>query len=136
MIASNEDQDVYFYKVMKSALHHPRIEKRREMVYILGELGDPRALAALETIMADDDPFLVSEAIKATGKIGGSKAVELLFMMIHHPSFMVRGEVALALGRMEHPNRDELLIQLLKDISPYVADCANIALNRKELEER
>lgn len=136
MDASNEDQDVYFYKVLKSALHHPRIETRREMVYVLGELRDPRALATLETIMADDDPFLVSEAVKAAGNIGRSKAVELLLMMIHHPSFMVRGEVALAMEMLDHPNRDKLLIQLLNDVSPYVANCTNIALSRKELEER
>lgn len=138
MSASDEDQDVYFYKVLKSALHHPRIEKRREMVYVLGELRDPRAMAALETVMADDDPFLVSEAVKAAGKIGGSKAVELLLMVIQHPSFMVRGEVALTMGRMDHPNRDKLLNQLLNDVSPYVANCANIVLSRndKEIEVR
>jgi len=134
MAAINEDQDVYFYKVLKSALHHRRIEKRREMVYVLGELGDPRALAALEAIMTEDDPFLVSEAVKAAGKIGGSKAIDLLLIMMHHPSFMVRGEVALAMGRIDHPDREELLNQLLNDVSPYVANCANIVLNRNDKE--
>ena len=132
MSASDEDQDVYFYKVLKSARHHPRIEKRREMVYVLGELRDTRALAALETIMTEEDPFLVSEAVKAAGKIGGSRAIDLLLIMMHHPSFMVRGEVALAMGRIDHPNKYELLNQLLNDISPYVANCANIALSRND----
>lgn len=130
MAASDEDQDDYFNKVLRSALHHRRMEKRREMVYILGELRDPRALGALEAIMAEDDPFLVSEAVRATGKIGGPRAIELLLMMMHHPSFMVRGEVALAMGRMDHPNRDEILKRLLNDTSPYVADCAGYALNK------
>lgn len=130
MAASNEDQDVYFYKVLKSALHHCRIEKRREMVYVLGELRDPRALVALEAIMTEDDPFLVSEAAKAAGKIGGSRAIELLKKMMHHPSFMVRGEVALAMRRLDCLNRDEILKQLLNDSSPYVVDCASIASNQ------
>jgi len=129
MIACNENEDTYLDKVLQSALHHSRPEKRIEMVYILGELRDPRALDALKAIMVEDDPYLVSEAVKAVGKIGGPKAMELLLTMMHHSSFMVRGEVALAIGEIDHPKRDELLNQLLNDRSPYVANCACIALN-------
>jgi HEAT repeat protein len=129
MTACNEDEDTYFDKVLKSALHHDRREKRKEMVYILGELRDPHALDALKTIMTEDDPYLISEAVKAAGKISGPNVIELLLMMMHHPSFMVRGEVALAMGEIDHPMRYELLNQLLNDISPYVADCAYIVLN-------
>jgi len=132
MAPINEDQDDYFCKVLKSALYHRRMEKRREMVYVLGELRDPRALAALEAIMTDGDPFLVSEAVKAAGKIGGPRAIELLLIMMHHSSFMVRGEVALAIGRLDHPDRDEILRQLLNDTSPYVVYCARIASNQNQ----
>jgi len=129
MTACNEDEDTYFDKVLQSALHHGRREKRIEMVYILGELRDTRALDALKTIMTEDDPYLVSEAVGAIGKIGGPEAMEQLQIMMHHPSFMVRGVVALAVGEMDHPKRDELLNQLLKDSSPYVANCAYLVLN-------
>jgi HEAT repeat protein len=129
MTACNEDEDTYFDKVLQSALHHGRREKRREMVYILGELRDTRALDALKTIMTEEDPYLVSEAVEAIGKIGGPEAMEQLQIMIQHPSFMVRGIVALAVGEMDHPKRDELLNQLLKDSSPYVANCAYFVLN-------
>ena len=90
----------------KSALYHGRREKRREMVYILGELRDPRALDTLKTIMTEDDPYLVFEAVKSAVKIGGPKAMEPLLIMMHHQSFMERGEVALAMDEMDHPNRD------------------------------
>lgn len=143
MTACNEDEDAYFGKVLQSALHHGRREKRIEMTYILGELRDARALDALKTIMTEDDLYLVSEAVEATGKIVGPKAMEQLQIMMHHPSFMVRGEVALAIGKMDHPNRDELLKQLQNDISPYVANCANLGLNcnnvnlnRKDMQKR
>ena len=143
MTVCNEGDDTYFDKVLKSALHHDRREKRREMVYILGELRDPRGLDALKTIMTEDDSYLVSEAVKAVGKISGPKAMELLLIMMHHPSFMVRGEVALAMDEMDHTMRDELLNQLLNDISPYVANCAyivlnhnNVNLNRKDMQKR
>ena len=63
--------------------------------------------------------------------------------MVHHPSFMVRGEVALAMRVVDHPKRDGLLNQLLKDISPYVANCAylvtnysNVNLKRKDAQKR
>jgi HEAT repeat protein len=131
MTTCNADKDTYFDKVLQSALSHDRREKRREMVYILGELRDPRALDALVTIMAEDDPFLVFEAVRATGKIGGPAALEQLQIMMHHPSFIVRGEVALALDEMDHPKRDEILNQLLNDISPYVANCAYVILYNK-----
>ena len=39
------------------------------MVYILGELRDARALHTLKTIMAEDDSYLVSEAVKVAGKM-------------------------------------------------------------------
>ena len=128
MIAINEDEGSYFEKVLKSALHHDRREKRREMIYILGELRDLRALDALKTIMTEDDPYLVSEAVKATGKINGPKAMEMLRIMMHHRSFMVRGEVALAIGEIDHSMMDELLSLLLNDISPFVANCARLVI--------
>jgi len=131
MIACNEDNDAYFEKILKSALQHERREKRKEMIYILGELRDPRALDALGTIMTEGDPFLVLEAVKATVKISGPKAMEFLLILVHHKSFMVRGEVALVMGEMDHPKKDELLNRLLLDISPYVANCAHFVLNRR-----
>lgn len=135
MTACNADRDTYFDKVLQSALHHGRREKRREMVYLLGELRDPRALDALKTIMTEDDPYLISEAVRSTGKIGGPKALEQLQIMMHHPSFIVRGEVALALGEMDHPKREEILNKLLNDISPYVANCAYIILYNKRCDQ-
>lgn len=129
MTLCNVNEDTYFDKVLQSALHHPRRAKRMEMVYILGELQDDRALAALKTIMSDDDSYLVCQAVGAAGKIGGLDAIQQLGIMANHPSFMVRGEVALALRNMDHPRREELLSQLLNDTSPYVANCANQILN-------
>lgn len=131
MTACNVCEDSYFDKVLKSALHHSRREKRREMIYILGELRDPRAFDALKNIMTEDDSHLVAEAAKAVGKIGGHKAMEQLLIMMHHKSFLVRGEVALAAGEMDHPIKAELLNRLLEDVSPYVANCAHLVLNRR-----
>jgi len=131
MTTCNESGNNYLDKVLQSALHHSRPEKRVEMIYILGELRDPRALDALKAIMAEDNPYLVSEAVEAIGKIGGDDAFEQLRIMMTHPSFMVRGEVAMALRRMDNPERDKLLNQLLtdNDSSPYVRKCANHVLN-------
>jgi HEAT repeat protein len=136
MSACNDNEDAYFDKVLQSALHHDILEKRIEMVYILGELHDARALGVLKTITTEDDPYLVSEAVKATGKIGGPVAFEQLTIMAHHSSFMVRGEVALAIRDMDHMKRDELLNQLLRDGSPYVTNCAYLVLNAGNLDPK
>jgi HEAT repeat protein len=134
MTICNQEEDTYFDKVLQSALHHPRRAKRMEMVYILGEFQDDRALAALKTIMSDDDPCLVCKAVEAAGKIGGLDAIQQLEIMAHHPSFIVRGEVDLALQNMDHPRRQGLLSQLLNDTSPYVANCANLILNCRNIK--
>lgn len=90
---------------------------------------------ALASIMTEDDPYLVSEAVKAAGKIGGVKAMEQLQIMTHHRSFLVRGEVAKAIGSVDNPDLSELLDQLLKDISPYVEECARMALAAKKTKK-
>ena len=72
----------------------------------LGNCKIPCALDTLKTIMTEDDPYLVLEAVKAAGKIRGPKAMECLLIMMHHQSFMERGEVAVARDESDHPNRD------------------------------
>jgi len=93
MAVCNEGEDTYFDKVLKSALYHGRREKRREMIYILGELRDPRALDAL-TIMNEDDSYFGIRGSKGSRKDRGPKVIDLLLIMMHHPSFIVRSEVA------------------------------------------
>lgn len=136
MRARDDVDETYFEKVLKSALNHPRRDKRMEMIYLLGELRDLRAMDALASIMTEDDPYLVSEAVKAAGKMGGVKAMEQLQIMTHHRSFLVRGEVAKAIGSVDNPDLSEMLDQLLKDISPYVEECAHMALAAKKTKER
>lgn len=126
---AGENVDGYLDVVMQSALHHSRREKRREMVYLLGELYDDRALDALDAIMSEDDPYLVCESVRAAGKIGGPKALKQLQAMANHPSFMVRGEVALALGAMADEDGMKLIDELQNDSSPYVAGCAGNVLD-------
>jgi len=115
---------MYFDRVLQSARHHARPDKRREMIHILGRLQDPRALDPLKDFLGEKDPFIVSEAVEAIGNIGGAEAIELLKAVTDHPSFLVRSKVALAMGRINHPDCKHILNQLINDKSPYVAKCA------------
>ena len=101
MTACDGEEDAYFKKVLKFALLHGRREKRREMVYI-----HDRGWAVFGL-----------KGGKAAGNIREPKAMEYLQIMMHQ-SFMERGEVALAVDEMGHPNRDKLLNQLLNNINP------------------
>jgi HEAT repeat protein len=124
---------MYFDKVLQSAIHHRRPEKRVEMIHILGELRDDRALDALKNILTEPDIYIVSEAAMAIGKIGGATAVELLKTVMNHPSFLVRGKVALSIGMINNTERDCLLNQLTKDKNPYVVRCALLSLNNSHI---
>ncbi len=124
---------MYFDKVLQSAIHHSRPEKRIEMIHILGELHDDRALDALKDILSEPDIYIVSEAAMAIGKIGGSKAMELLKTIMDHPSFLVRGKAALSIGMINNPEKDFLLNQMTKDKSPYVVGCALRSLNNSHI---
>jgi HEAT repeat protein len=93
---------MYFDKVLQSARHHKRPEKRIEMIHILGELRDNRALDTLKIILTESDVYIVSEAVEAIGKIGGANAIELLKTVMDHPSFLVRGRVALSIGMISN----------------------------------
>jgi HEAT repeat protein len=124
---------MYFDKVLQSAIHHSRPEKRIDMIHILGELWDDRALDTLKDILAEPDIYIVFEAVEAIGKIGGAKAMELLKTVMDHPPFLVRGKVTRSIGMINNPERNCLLNQLTKDKGPYVVRCALLSLNNSHI---
>ncbi len=68
------EERTYFEKILHSARHHPRPEKRIEMIRLLGELQDARALPLLSGLLKEPDLYIISEAVEAIGRIGGSEA--------------------------------------------------------------
>lgn len=69
-----QDNREYVEKLI-AALHHPDPLTQRRAAYILGLLGDERAVPALcSLLMATDDPYLQAEVVTALGAIGGPQA--------------------------------------------------------------
>jgi epoxyqueuosine reductase len=69
----------------------------RNVAVALGNLGDPRAIPALETALGDAEPLIRSHAAWALGRIGGSEARRVLHAAVATENdAQVREEIAAA----------------------------------------
>ncbi|MBI4577121.1 MAG: HEAT repeat domain-containing protein [Planctomycetes bacterium] len=74
---------------------------RRLAAGVLGTLGvDPAVRGALRSLLADDRPWVVIEAARALGRVGGAGEVATLVEAMDSPSHEVRSALATALGRI------------------------------------
>lgn len=85
----------------------------RNAVTILGEIGHPAAIRALEPICAHPDPRVPKEAMKALGKIGSHEARAILEMHLRHAEGEVQLLAAFALGQMRDPEAVPALLSLV-----------------------
>jgi hypothetical protein len=81
------------------ALGDPDEWVRREAMWFLGEIGDPRAVGPLIQALHDPDAMVCKEAAEALGSIGDPRAVELLIQALGDPDEWVRRWVAEALWK-------------------------------------
>ena len=70
-----EDHRPYVEKLI-GALRHPEAFTQRRAAYVLGLIGDPRALEALTELLQNGqaDPYVRAQAAEALGVIGTSRA--------------------------------------------------------------
>jgi HEAT repeat protein len=103
-------------------------------VYLLGEKRVVEAVGSLAQLFRrNKNPFLQTEIIEAIGKIGGDSAYSIVIEALRHPSFIVRGEAAKALGSFPgHDSVKQALARALKDPSSYVRERSQEALERLE----
>lgn len=89
---------------------------RRWAAWILGQIGDRRALRALHGALADTDPELRARAAKALGRMRDASSVQpLLDRLITDPSPFVRTAVAQSLGRLPARETIGFLTRSLSD---------------------
>ncbi len=72
----------------------------RNIVYILGRIGEEQSLPHIEKIMSHVEPRVRREAAQAFGLIGGPKAVGLLIKSLKDEDARVRAMAALNLGKV------------------------------------
>ena len=87
------DQRSYFEKLV-GALHHPEATTKMRAAYILGEIGDTRAIKPLADLIDQawetQSLFFLQEMAIALGKIDGDEVVPALVHLLEHPSFLIR----------------------------------------------
>ena len=130
-------------------LKDPNESMRREAIYALGELEDPRVADALLPILADKssfpatahvladlkDPRLYDHLVKALedddlrgsaawtmGGLGDPRAVKLLVPLLTHADLKTRQAVIYALFRFQSPEAIDQLKHYIKEIKPSLKD--------------
>ena len=125
------------------ALSDPAPVVRREMAFVLGELGGETAISALSRLTADPNGDVRLIAVDALAKIGGPQAVQALSQTTRDDNELVRARAVHALGRLARgeegpevePIRETLTRIRQGDASAYVRDAAREALVALEGEE-
>ena len=118
------------------ALSDPAPVVRREMAFVLGELGGEAAISTLSRLAADPNADVRLIAVDALAKIGGPQAVQSLAQTTHDDDELVRARAVHALGRLARgeegpevkPIRERLARIREEDASAYVRDAAREAL--------
>ena len=99
-----EDRRDYVDKLI-GALRHPEAFTQRRAAYVLGLIGDPRAVEALIAVLqhGEADPYVRAQAAETLGLIGTSQARSVLGQVANdaNQSVLVRHMAAAALeGRV------------------------------------
>ncbi|HAN97182.1 MAG TPA: hypothetical protein DCQ98_07020 [Planctomycetaceae bacterium] len=94
---------------------------RIEAARVLGECGHPRAVAALETGLRDEDIEVRIAVCTALGKTGSPDAVPLLAATLQgETESSVRLAAARGLGKFDDPGAMQALVAVLDDRSPAI----------------
>ncbi len=125
------------------ALSDPAPVVRREVAFVLGELGGEAAVSPLARLATDPNADVRLIAVDALAKIGGSQAVQALIQAARDDNELVRARTVHALGQLargEEGSEVELVRETLVhiregDASAYVRDAAREALVTLEGEK-
>ena len=78
-----------------NSLRHPVADLRRWAAYLLGQLRDERAVRPLMALVRNEkeDLYVVRQAVRSLGLIGGHEVDEFLQTLLAHPARMIRKDV-------------------------------------------
>lgn len=97
------------------ALHDPDRQVRTAAAWVLGELKDPRAVAAVAELLHDEERLVREAAAKALGEIGAASAIGPLFTTLHDKEVSLRQYAAKSLGKIGGPEACRFLVASLHD---------------------
>jgi HEAT repeat protein len=121
------DHRGYFEKLV-NALNHSERTTRIRAAYILGTLGDRRAVKAFAEVVKRvkdiKDIFLIEMVAIALGEVDGEDALPILVRLMNHPSFLVRRAALNSLSKFKNEGTLRVIKRALKDPSPNVQELA------------
>jgi len=121
------DHRSYFEKLV-NALNHSERTTRIRAAYILGDLGDPRAIKPFAEVVDKprgiEDVFFIEMVAIALGKVGGEGALPILIRLMDHPSFLVRRAALNSLSKFRNEKTLKVIKKALKDPSLNVQELA------------
>jgi HEAT repeat protein len=101
---------------------------RRQVVEVIRELRDNRAVESLIVALHDDDEYLCRVVIAALGELGDSRAVEPLIELLKNENVFICSSAEQALGDIGDSRAVEPLIELLKNENVFIRNAAVKAL--------
>jgi len=88
-----------FVEKLIQALRHPESQTPVRAAWLLGQLGDPRAVGPLvDTVRRTTDVFLGRAVVEALGRIDSDEARVFLLTLIDHPVRMIADEAQKAVN--------------------------------------
>jgi HEAT repeat protein len=107
-----------------------RTQVRGVSAFLIGKIGDARAVEPLIQALQDSDSWVRSGAARALGKIGDVRAIESLISVLQDSDKDVRKESAEALGEIGDARAIESLISMLQDSDKDVREETAEALGK------
>ena len=121
------DHRSYFDKLV-NALNHSERTTRIRAAYILGELGDRRAIKSFAEVVNKprgiEDVFSTEMIAIALGKVDGEETLSILIRLMDHPSFLVRRAALNSVSGFTSEEALEVIKKALKDSSLNVQELA------------
>ena len=111
------------------ALTNPDWKARLRIAKVLGEIGDPRAVDPLLSILNDPNWWVQWHAVDALGKIG-TPAVDPLLTTLSDPNTKLQRRSIEGLGKIGDSRAIPALIPFLKDSRKSIRKAAVAALNQ------
>jgi hypothetical protein len=94
-------------------LQDPRWFVIRNILYILGKIGDPRSLEKLELLVTHKEPRVRKELLHLLDAMKEAKAKDLLILFLHDPETDIRLQAVRSLANARHEPALEPLLQVV-----------------------
>lgn len=101
-------------------VHHPESHVRRNVLEVLGGIGDPAATQAAIGCLKDPHGGVRAASVNALGKFGNADAVAPLTELLKDSNPQIVSEVLQTLGQLKAPQAFDPLVEALESDDPSV----------------